>query len=68
MIITGYNNDMKIIVIAVSLWLMKLAVMLVVSWLAKEKLKRMSKKQKGAFFAGLWGMSVAALKAAIAWF
>lgn len=59
---------MKIIVIAVTLWLMKLAVMLVVSWLAKEKLKRMSKKQKGAFFAGLWGMSVAALKAAIAWF
>lgn len=68
MIITGYNNDLKIIIIAVTLWLMKLAVMLVVSWLAKEKLKRMSKKQKGAFFAGLWGMSVAALKAAIAWF
>ena len=58
---------MKIIIIAVTLWLMKLAVMLVISWLAKERLRRMSKKQKGAFFAGLWGMSVAALKAAMAW-
>ncbi|WP_329503119.1 hypothetical protein [Klebsiella aerogenes] len=46
---------------------MKLVVMLIISWLAKEKLKRMSKKQKGAFFAGLWGISVAAFKAAIAW-
>lgn len=59
---------MKIIIIAILLWLMKLVVMLIISWLAKEKLKRMSKKQKGVFFVGMWGMGVAVFKTTIAWF
>ena len=59
---------MKIMIITLSLFLMKLVLMLIISWLAKEKLKRLSKKQKGAFFVGLWGMSMAAFKAIMALF
>ncbi|HCR1139837.1 TPA: hypothetical protein OMU28_002038 [Klebsiella aerogenes] len=59
---------MKIIMMALLVWLLKLAVTLIISWAARERLKRMSRKQKGFFFAGLWGAGVATFKIILAWF
>lgn len=53
---------------ALLVWLLKLAVTLIISWAARERLKRMSRKQKGFFFAGLWGAGVATFKIILAWF
>ncbi|EPG8311101.1 hypothetical protein PGO58_16410 [Klebsiella aerogenes] len=53
---------MDIIVFAALSILIKLAFTLVWYGLTKNKLSRLSRKQKGAALAGLWGLSVAGAK------
>ena len=53
---------MDIVVIAALSLLIKLAITLICYGLSKNQLRRMSRKQKGAALASLWGLSVAGAK------
>ncbi|WP_438436251.1 hypothetical protein [Klebsiella pneumoniae] len=48
---------MKIILMALLLWLIKLAVTLIINWIARERLKKISRNQKGIFLQACGGWS-----------
>jgi|AGFS01.1.fsa_nt_gi hypothetical protein len=53
---------MNIVAVIALSFLVKLAVTLLVGWLAKDVLSKLNRTQKGMIFFGVWGVGYAGLK------